>query len=403
MTELKQKNMPLVLLMVNMFIVMVGIGLIIPIIPAFIEEFGASGQTLGLLVAAFGLTQFLFSPLAGELSDKYGRRLVIIAGIGAFAVSQLIFALGTEMWMLYVSRLLGGMSAAFMIPPMLAYVADITTEDKRGKGMGLLGAAMSLGFVIGPGIGGFLAELGLRIPFYVSAAVAASATILSIIFLPETLSKEEQLRARSSKERRESIFKQMARSTKAPYAMMLFVVFTLSFGLANFESIFGLYVDIKHGFTARDIAIVITVTSLIGVFIQGVAVDKLITRFGEKAVVNATLIATGLGFLLMITAWDYITIFLTTVLFFIASSILRPAVNTLLSKMAGDEQGFVAGMNNAYMSLGNIIGPTIGGFLFDVNIEFSYVLGAVVLFLSFFMAYGWGRKHRVISAKATGE
>ncbi|WP_110111922.1 MFS transporter [Bacillus sp. CGMCC 1.16541] len=401
MKELQNKTGPLILLMVNMFIVMTGIGLIIPIMPAYIEEFGASGQTLGLLVAAFGLTQFLFSPLAGELSDKYGRRLIIIGGIAGFSLSQIIFAFGTEMWHLYVSRLIGGASAAFIIPPMMAYVADITTEEKRGKGMGLLGAAMSLGFVIGPGIGGFLAEFGTRAPFYVSSAVAAFSTVMSILFIPETLSKEQQLSARQSNKKRESIGKQIVRSTKAPYAVLLYLVFAMSFGLANFEAIFGLYVDLKHNFTAKDIAIVITVTSLIGVFIQGIAVNAMINKFGEKVVVYVTLLGSSLGFILAILAGSYIGVFVTTVLFFIMTSLLRPAVNTLLSKMAGNEQGFVAGMNNAYMSLGNIAGPALAGVLFDVNVEFPYMLGALVLLLSFGLAYSWGRKREEVKVNAT--
>ncbi|MCY7743870.1 MFS transporter, partial [Bacillus licheniformis] len=113
---------------------MLGIGLIIPLMPTFIEEFGASGSTLGLLIAASGITQLLFSPVAGEMTDKYGRRKMIILGIGAFAVSQLLFALASQMWLLFVSRLLGGAGAAFLVPAMFAYIADITSEKDRSKG-----------------------------------------------------------------------------------------------------------------------------------------------------------------------------------------------------------------------------------------------------------------------------
>ncbi|MCK9912131.1 MFS transporter, partial [Microbacteriaceae bacterium K1510] len=131
--------------------------------------------------------------------------LMIVSGLGVFAVSQWIFGAADQMWMLYLSRLLGGIGASFMIPPMMAYVADITTEEKRGKGLGLLGAAMSLGFVIGPGIGGFLAEFGLRVPFYVAAAVAGFSTIASLLLLllPETRSREDQHAVRNSEQKRE--------------------------------------------------------------------------------------------------------------------------------------------------------------------------------------------------------
>lgn len=209
---------PILFLMINMFIAMLGIGLIIPILPEFLKEFGAGGKTAGYLVAAFGLTQFLFSPIAGEWSDKYGRKIMIVSGLVLFTISNLVFALAEHTWVLYLSRLIGGIGAASMIPSMLAYVADITTEDKRGKGLGLLGAAMSLGFVIGPGIGGFLAELGLRMPFYISAAVGAVATIGSLLFLSESLPKEKQLAARQSEAKKENIFLQLGKSFQSSYA-----------------------------------------------------------------------------------------------------------------------------------------------------------------------------------------
>ncbi|GED17039.1 MFS transporter [Aneurinibacillus migulanus] len=392
MSTTKQKNKPLFILMLNMFIGMVGIGLIIPVLPAFLTEFGASGQAMGYLVAAFGLTQFAFSPIVGELSDKYGRKMMIVLGLFTFGVSQWIFGVATEMWMLYASRLLGGAGAACMIPPMLAYVADITTEEKRAKGLGLLGAAMSLGFVIGPGIGGFLAEYGVRFPFYIAAAVAGISTVISLLFLPETLTKELQMKARASEKKRESMITQFILSFKAPYLMLLILIFTLTFGLANFEAIFGLFVDQKYGFTPKDISIIITVGALLGTLIQAVVIDRLVQRFGEEKIVNISFVLSAVSLLLMVLPGNFWSILAITLLFFAATSLLRPAINTLLSKMAGDEQGFVAGMNNAYMSLGNIIGPSIAGILYDVNIHLPYMFGAVILFGSVILSVGWSKR-----------
>lgn len=391
MPTIKQTNAPLIILMVNMFIAMLGIGLIIPILPNFIQEFGASGATMGYLISAFGLTQFLCSPIAGEWSDKYGRKKMIVAGLAMFAVSQLIFAVADQMWMLYASRLLGGIGAAFLIPSMMAYTADITTEDKRGKGMGMLGAAMSLGFVIGPGIGGFLAAFGLRVPFYVSAIIAAVATIASFFVLPETLSREAQMKARSSQEKRENIFRQILTSVKAPYFLLLVLVFTLTFGLANFEAIFGLYVDQKYGYTPADISILITVGALMGVIIQSLCIDWLLRRFGEKKLINLTFLLSAITMVLMLLSGNFWYVLVLTLLFFTFTSVMRPAINTLLSKMAGNEQGFVAGMNNAYMSVGNIIGPGLAGILFDVQINLPYLFGAFILLGSLFLSISFDR------------
>ncbi|AIE60038.1 MFS transporter [Bacillus methanolicus] len=389
MASLKEKRMPLIILMINMFIAMVGIGLIIPVLPMFLEKFGVGGQAMGYLVAVFAFTQFSFSPIAGELSDKYGRKIPIVVGLLVFTVSQLIFAVGTEIWMLYVSRLLGGIGAAFLVPPMMAYVADITSEKERGKGMGLLGAFMSLGFVIGPGIGGFLAEIGLRVPFYTSTVISGVATILSFFMLPETLTKDAQMQARIMNRQKESLLHQLKKSFKAPYFILLVLVFTMTFGLSNFEAIFGLYVDEKFGFTPKDISIIITIGALIGVIIQSVFVDITLTRFGEKKVMYWTFLTSAASMLVLLMTGTFWSILGVTIIFFASTSLLRPALNTLLSKMAGTEQGFVAGMNNMYMSIGNMVGPALAGILFDVNVNFPYVVGAVILFISFCMLLTW--------------
>ena len=148
------KHFPLYILMTNMFIAMTGIGLIIPIMPAVLKEFGVGGRSYGLLIATFAFAQFIFSPVAGTLSDR-GRKKMIVIGLILFGSSQLVFALSNVVWLLFVSRMLGGLGAAFMVPSMMAYVADLSTMKDRAKGMGRLGAAMSLGFVIGPGIEAF--------------------------------------------------------------------------------------------------------------------------------------------------------------------------------------------------------------------------------------------------------
>lgn len=386
-------NRSLYVLMINMFIAMLGIGLVIPILPKLLEDFHAGGTAAGYLIAASGLTQFLFSPLAGEWADKYGRKLMIVLGLGLFTVSQFMFAVANVMWMLYASRFLGGIGAAMMIPAMMAYVADSTTEETRGKGLGLLGAAMSLGFVIGPGIGGFLADLGLRAPFYISALVAAVATVLSFFMLKETLSAERRQAAKASQQKRESILKQLVASVKAPYFNYLILVFTLTFGLVNFEAVFSLYVDNKYAYTTKEISVIITVGSLVGVVIQGAVINKLLLRFGENKLINVSFLVSALMMVLMLLSGNFWYNMLLILIFFTFTSIMRPAINTALSKMAGpEEQGFVMGMNNAYMSLGNIFGPALAGILFDVHMNLPYSFGAVILVLSLVLSLTWGKK-----------
>lgn len=381
---IKESNnqMPLVIIMITVFILQLGVGLVIPILPKFIQAFGVNGATLGYLVSAMGLTQFIFSPMAGEWSDQHGRRKIILLGIGMFSISQWMFGLGQDLWMLYVSRLLGGIGIAFTTPAIMAYTADITTEENRGKSLGWMGAAMSLGIVIGPGIGGFLAEYGLRIPFYMAAAASALAMLAAFIMLPETLSREEIKKARSVSTQKESMISQIALSFTAPYFFWLLLIFVLTFALMSVEVVFGLYVDVKYGFTPQDIALLFTAGALMGTFIQAVAIDKLLQRFGEKRLIKISILSAAASLFFMLLAASFWYIVIATTLFISFASILRPALNTLLSKMAGQEQGFVAGLNNSYTSLGIIIGPAIGGIFFDIHIDLPYLFGILLILSS---------------------
>lgn len=389
------QHTPIVILIITMFIVQLGVGLIIPILPKFIQVLGVSGSTLGYLVSAMGLTQFLFSPIAGEWSDQYGRKKMIVFGIGMFSVSQCIFGLANDLWMLYLSRLIGGVGIAFTTPAIMAYVADITTEENRGKCLGWVGAAMSFGIVIGPGIGGFLAEYGLSIPFYMASVASAFAMIAALFLLPETLSQKKQLETRKVQKKRENIFSQIVLSFKAPYLFLLLLIFVLTFGLVSVEVVFGLYVDVKYGFTPKDIAILFTVGALMGVLIQALLIDWLLRKFGERQVINMSLLLSAGSLLLMLFPGSFwYTLFVTT-LFISFTSILRPAINTQLSKMAGQEQGFVAGMNNAYTSLGIIIGPSIAGVFFDIHIDLPYLFGVVLIVISLIIQI-WGNERRKI-------
>ncbi|GIP24361.1 MFS transporter [Paenibacillus sp. J22TS3] len=385
MFKLTNKKIILAILMINIFIVMVGVGLITPILPQLILEFGANGQSMGLLVAAYGVTQFLLSPITGQQSDRYGRKVFIVTGVIVFAAAKFIFAVGDALWMLYISRLLEGVAAALIVPPMMAYVADITTTEERARGNSLLAAAMSFGFVIGPGLGGILAGYGTRVPLYVAAGAAVVGVVFSMLCLPESLSKEQMRAAREVVTRKESLFKQYARSLKSKYAILFILVLVMTFGLANYESVLGLYVTKRFQFSPQSIAIILTTGAIIGVAMQALMVARIIKRFGEKMVIKGALLITSCAYIVLIFVKDFWSIFLITSSIFFATAILRPALNTQLSKLAGNEQGYVAGMNNAYMSLGNIIGPILAGLLFDAHMFAPFITGCCILFVAYLM------------------
>ncbi|MRN51741.1 MFS transporter [Paenibacillus monticola] len=392
MSLLLRNRGAMLLLMLNIFLAFTGIGLVVPIMPTYMNELHMSGRIVGLLVAAFSLTQLLISPFAGRLSDSIGRKKVIVAGLIIFSFSELLFGLANASWLLFASRMLGGIGAALIMPAVMAYTADTTTVEERAKGMGYINAAITTGFIIGPGLGGYIAEFGIRIPFFFAAAAATVAALLTIVILPESLTVEQRKEVQSSAGNKESLVTQLVRSYREPYFLGLVIVFVLSFGLANYETVFGLFVDHKFGFTPKDIAFVITFGSIAGAVVQVTFFGWILNRFGENKVISSCLMIAGLFILLTLFVNSFWAIIVVTFIVFFATDILRPAVSTQLSKMAGEKQGFVAGMNSAYTSLGNIAGPVIAGYLFDLNINYPYMAAALVLGLCCVLSLGSGRK-----------
>ncbi|MGG0177825.1 MFS transporter [Gottfriedia acidiceleris] len=383
------------LLLTYMFLAMLGIGLVIPILPELLIDFGAGGKAAGYLVSAFGLTQFLFSPIAGDFSDKYGRKPMIIVGLCLFVISNLLAATADHFSIFLVSRLIGGMGAAALIPSIMAYVVDITTEEQRPRAMSFLGASMSSGFIVGPGLGGLLAEFGTRTPFFASAIIGLLAVISCIPLLSESKTVEERLNHLKSKPKKENIFRQLAQSVKSRYFILLLLIFALSFGLTHFEAIYPLFVTQSYGFTTREISILFMVCSLIGTFNQLVLTNRLTQRFGEKLIISSMLLLSGVSLVFLLFSGNFFYVMVITMLYFTFNNILRPTINTLLSREAGNEQGFVAGLNNAYMSLGQIFGPILAGFLFDIHINLPYLFGAFVLLISSIVSFRWvGTRNR---------
>lgn len=375
----------MLILMINMFIAVGSFGIIIPILPAYLLSIGQGGTAAGLMIAIFAGAQLVMSPIAGKWTDRYGRRIMIISGLSGLALSMFVFYFSDSIGVLYLSRVIGGVGAALLIPAIFAYVADITTMDQRAKGNSFISASMSLGIVIGPGIGGFLADFGLKMPLLISAIVGLTAVAFSAFMLEESMDTKIEV----SNEKPEPMVKEIAQSFNKPYFIPLVITLVMSFGLMAYESVLGLFVDNVFGATPKDIAVLVTSTGIISVIIQLFAVDWIVRKFGEAAVLNIFLALAALGFLLSIFVPSYIMFFGVTMIIFLSTSILRPVLTTLISKLAGNEQGFAMGMNNAYMSIGNVLGPLLAGLLFDVHILYPFILGLIVLVITIFVSMKW--------------
>ncbi len=394
-----EQRKKIIILMINIFIAVGSFGIIIPILPAYLQSINQGGTAAGLMIAIFAGAQLIFSPIAGKWSDQYGRRKMIIYGLAGLTLSMFIFYAVNSIWLLYASRVIGGVGAALLIPAIFAYVADITTMGQRAKGNSLVSAAMSLGIVIGPGLGGFLADFGLKIPFLVSALVSLVAVLFSMMLL-ENSETEEATAARAAIQDNESMVSKLARSVKMPYFIPLVITLVMSFGLMAYESVLGLFLDKQYGATPQQIALMVTATGIVSVIVQLFLVDRIVRIFGEIAVLNIFIGVAALGFLLSLFTGSYSLFFVISLIIFLATSILRPVLNTLISKMAGNEQGFAMGMNNAYMSIGNVLGPTLAGVLFDVQIMYPFVLGFVLLLVTLGITMVWQKRTLKQSALA---
>ncbi|PEM20964.1 MFS transporter [Bacillus wiedmannii] len=382
----KNKKFTLNILLGNLFMVSLGLGLVIPVLPTLMNELDISGSTVGYLVAIYSITQFITSPFSGKWVDQYGRKPTIILGLLIFAVSELLFGLGENVCVLFISRILGGFSNALIFPAVTAFIADVTSENERPKAMGYMSAAINTGFLIGPGIGGFLADINMRMPFFVAALFGALSVVFSFLLLKEPNEFEEKNEQKEMETKGNEYFRQIFHPM---YIIAFLIIFISSFGLASFESILSLYVDHKFNFSPKEIAGVVSVSSIIGMMGQIFLFEHLTKKIGEIALIRYSLALAATFIFIMTVANSYVTILLTSLLLFVGFDFIRPSVTTYLSKIAGNQQGFVGGMNSMFTSIGNIGGPIIGGTLFDININFPYYFATIVIICGTILTIFW--------------
>lgn len=371
----------LAILFFTMVVVMMGFGMVIPILPFYILEFGAGGSAMGLLMASYAVMQFIFSPIWGSVSDRIGRKPVLMIGVFGFMLTQLVFGFATELWMLFAARILAGILSSATLPTAMAYIGDSTTERDRGGGMGIIGASMGVGMVIGPGIAGWMATYSLAAPFFFAAGLSIVSLVLIFMLLPESLPAEKRqvgglkIQGPQVRELWQALF--------SPIGLLLFMAFLVSFGLTNFESVFGLYAAETYGYGPQQVGGLLTFIGIVSAAVQGGLTGPLTRRWGETAVIKASLLGSALGFVMMVMASSLITVLLTMGFFIISNAMLRPAVAALISKRATFGQGVAMGLNNSFMSLGRSAGPLWAGFAFDLNHAYPYWSGSLIMLVGF--------------------
>jgi len=378
---MKPQTRNLVLLYFTLAVILLGFGVLIPLEAFLVDKFGASGQALGALVSLHALCQLLFSPLWGSISDSVGRKPILMTGAVGNAFSLVMFGLSSQLWMLFIARALGGIFAAATMPTALAFIGDSTSKENRGGGMGVIGAAMGTGMVLGPGIGGWLGANSLSLPFYVTGALSLLAAVLIYLILPESLPEEN--RQEQLKVDMVSRFKGMWQGLRGPLGVYFMLSWLVSFGLSNLEGIFGLFALERFGFGPSRVGSIMVVVGTTIAGVQMILTGPATKRFGERNVIKATLVFSTITFLLILTAVDFTSLLITVGLFALGNAMLRPSISSLVSKEAVIDQGLALGLNSSFMSLGRFTGPLLAGFLFDIRVTLPYLAGSLIMFLGF--------------------
>ncbi|MFQ5871352.1 MAG: MFS transporter [Candidatus Geothermarchaeales archaeon] len=375
------RNSPLFVIILTVFVDLIGFGIIIPLLPFYAQDLGASPTTLGLLVASFSLMQFIFAPVLGRLSDRFGRRPIILLSLLGSTTGHLIFALADSLPLLFLSRITAGIAAANLSVAQ-AYIADTTPPKERARGMGFIGASFGVGFIIGPVIGGSLSVYGFSAPGFAASAIAFSNLLLALTLLPESL--PQPLRTDDGIiPRKPGGFIEGFR--RPMIGGLLTTFFVVSFSFATIPVTFPLLGIELFDLGPSDMSFIFIYIGVIQVFIQAGMMGRLVRWLGEERLL-------ALGTILMTTTIfaipfipDLGAFLLLTGLLSTGVSIINPVVPSMISKRTpASEQGNMLGLTQSVASLARVPGPLSGGLIFEhIGVAAPFIISAALMLLGF--------------------
>ena len=371
------------------FLICLGMSLIFPVMPFIRNEYHFSAFDMGMMSSLFALVQFVASPIVGRISDRTGRKPMLVWGLIVFGLAEFVFAATSKLWLFDLSRAVDGLSAAMFVPTSMALAADITTREQRAKVIGWLSAAFSGGLMLGPGLGGLLANISYKMPFWVAGVLGIISAVVAFFALPADEQEELQSHTERADEELAGSSWDAVKKMRTPALVVLFVMILVSaFGLAGFESIYSLYVNQVHHFDLTTIAAVLTVNGVLSLLLQVFLFDHLVIWFGEVQIIRWSFFISVIGTLIVIYDHSHWQLFVATLVVYEGFDMLRPAITTLLTKMSESNQGLLNGINMSLTSIGNIIGPLLSGALLDMNYQAPYLVVAVFMLVSFFITFG---------------
>ncbi len=378
------KRSPIYIVLLTVFIDLLGFGIIIPLLPFYAEHFGATPVTIGVLTASYSFMQFLFVPFWGRLSDKIGRRPIILMSVFGSFISYFIFGIAGSLTVLFISRILAGFMGA-NISTANAYIADSTTFDQRAKYMGMIGAAFGVGFMLGPFIGGIMSRISYGAPGLFASGLSLINVVLAYFMLPESL-KEKSKHVRKFSLMNITAIREAFRRPAIASLVMVFFFYTIAF--STLYVAFPLFTGDVYKYGAEANGYLFAYIGLIGIIVQGGATGRLVKRFGEKKLMTTgvVLLFAGLSFVPMTKSLFPLMALLT--LLAIGSALVTPSLTSLISKFAGESQhGSVLGVSSSFTSLGRVIGPFWGGFIISAaGLSWPFYTGSLMLLVALVFA-----------------
>lgn len=338
------------------FLLMLGLSVVFPVLPFFVRSLGMSEFDQGLLISCYALASFLTGPLWGRVSERIGRKPVLCVGLAGFSLAFVLFALGDTFWELVAARTLGGLLAGAAQPAIFAFAADVSTPERRSAAMGMVGAAIGIGVVTGPVLGGLLAPFGLRVPFFTTAAIGAAALVAVVLFVPESLPRGARTSGSAA-----------PRAGARRVAPFLGVSLLSQTGRMSLESTVGFLVADRVAGDARAVGLLLGAVGLLAVAVQGGGLRALNRRFSDRALLGAgtALLALGLCALGFAASWP--AIFGASALAAVGSAVATPTLLAELSRAAPAAQGEAQGLNSSALSLGRVLGPLLFTALYQAS------------------------------------
>lgn len=374
----------LITIFMTVFIDLLGFGLLIPILPTFASKvIHVSDFAIGILFAVFSLVQFIFNPILGKLSDRYGRRPLILISLTSTCISYIIFSFSHSYWMLFISRVLGGFGGS-NIGVAQAYIADITAKHERAKGMGMIGVAFSLGFVFGPVVGGILSGFGYQVVGFVSAGFSLMALIFTFVFLKETIQKSDGKLEKGTIKVFDLHFTKTV--LKHPeIGSLIFLFFIVTFSGANIYGTFALLSYKHYHFTDQQTGYLFAVMGISGALIQGGLIRLISNNLSEKVIILAGTFILIFGLGLIPYGATFLGLSIVMVVLSLGTGILQPTLLSMVSKYSPEqEQGAILGLNQSLSAFARVLGPLWGGFAFDyLGYQFPFLTGGAFMVLTF--------------------